>query len=69
MLPAWADVLILCALPLILLGVLLLLGDEDPGNGTAHTQEDGKRDGGSDPDEEPPDSSSADGPDDVLIAA
>ena len=68
MLPAWADILIVAALPLILLGALWLLGEETPGNGTVHTQQDGKRDGATDPDEEPPDSS-ADGPDDVLLAA
>ena len=58
-LPAWADVLIIAALPVILGIVLAIWGAEEPDNAIVHQQED----------EKPPDSTDEAGPDDVLIAA
>ena len=60
-------ILIIAAVLVIAVALRLFAGPDEPGNGTEHYQ-DGERDGGTDPDEEPPDSSE-DGPDDVLLAA
>ena len=59
---------IIAAVLILAVALRLFAGPDEPENGTVHTREDGKQDGGTDPDEEPPDSS-ADGPDDVLLAA
>ena len=40
MLPLWADVLIVCALPVILLTILWKWGAEEPDNSVVHQQED-----------------------------
>ena len=44
MLPLWADVLVIAALPLIILAVLWKWGGEEPDNGIVHQQEDEARD-------------------------
>ena len=60
--------LIIAAVLILAVALRLFAGPDEPdGNGITHIQ-DGKRDGCSEPDEDPPDSS-ADGPDDVLLAA
>jgi hypothetical protein len=56
MLPLWADILVLLAIPAILLTVLKLMGDNEPDNTVAHHQEG-----------EPPDSGDEDGQ--LLITA
>jgi hypothetical protein len=56
MLPAWADVLIVAAIPVILLTVLKFMGDGTPDNAVVHHSDD-----------EPPDT--GEGPDEVLQAA
>ena len=48
MLPVWADVLIVLAIPVILLIVLRLLGNDEPDNAIVHAQEDEKPDGSGD---------------------
>ena len=58
-------ILIIAAVLVIAVALRLFAGPDEPGSGITHYQE-GERDGGSDPDEKPPD---ADGPDDLLIAA
>ena len=56
MLPLWADVLAVAALPVILALVLLIWGADDPANTVVHEQED----------DEPPDNT---GPGAELMAA
>jgi len=50
LLPVWADVLIVAAIPAILLAILKFWGREELDNGITHEQEDGKRDGDDDQD-------------------
>jgi hypothetical protein len=41
MLPAWADILILCALPVIVLAAVWIWGEDDePDNAVIHHQQD-----------------------------
>ena len=56
MLPFWADVLIVLAIPVILLTILKLMGEDEPDNTVVHHSDD------------PPDSS-GDGPEELLAAA
>ena len=61
MLPYFA---IIAAVLVIAVALRLFAGPDEPDNAAIHCQEDGKQDGGSEPDGEPPDR-----PDDVLLAA
>lgn len=58
---------IIASVLILAVALRLFAGPDEPDNGTAHYQ-DGKRDGGSDPAGEPPDTS-ADRRDDVVLAA
>ena len=49
MLPLWADVLIILAIPAIFLGAVWIWGDDPPDNTVEHHQENAERDG-EDPD-------------------
>ena len=60
LLPAWADVLILLAVPLIMLAVVLRWGGGEPDNTVVHHSGD---------EDEPPDGSGRKGPEDVMLAA
>lgn len=65
--PAWLTWLIALIPILLILGAVLYLfaEDDNPGGGTEHHSGDDSGEG----EDEPPESSDADGPDDVLIAA
>lgn len=53
---------------IIAVALRLFAGPDEPENGTAHYQEDGEQDGGTDPAGEPPDTA-AGRRDDVVLAA